>query len=115
MRVTPKRARAAYDFLRQFPPFCHWGLPSQIAIRVGRSRTEFGSYDNPGNVHTITVSRELVQSFHGLLVLMAHEIVHLSQRIDRTDDNRTQHNREWVRKARRVCRALGWDYSAGFK
>lgn len=97
------------------PPFCHWRLPSQIAIRVGRSRKEFGSYDSPNGIHTITVSAALVGSFNGLLALMAHEMVHLAQRVRGTDENRTQHNRAWIRMARRVCRSLGWDYAAGFK
>ena len=115
MRVTPKLARAAYDFLRHCPPFSRWRLPSQIAIRIDRSRKEYGSYNDPNGVHTIVVSAVLVKTFHGLLALMAHEMVHLAQRIARTDDNRTQHNREWIRRARRVCRSLGWDYSQGFK
>lgn len=116
MRVTRRRAKSAYAFLRQFPPFCHWSLPEPDAVdfRISRSRSEFGSYDDPKGVHTICVSKHLVTSFNALQALMAHECVHLAQRIA-GDENDAQHNRAWIRRARRVCRALGWDYSKGFK
>jgi hypothetical protein len=105
--------RAAYDYLRTLPPFNRWNLPADITLRVTNSREEFGSYDNPGGEHQIAISRKLVTTGQGLLCVMAHEVIHLHQRIAGTENSTSQHNRLYRQIAKRVCSAMGYE-SRGF-
>jgi hypothetical protein len=40
---------------------------------------------------------------------MAHEMIHQHQQRQRTDTPNTEHNAEFMRLARAVCRHHGWD------
>lgn len=105
---------------RELPPFSRWGLPppEQIRFGVNSVRGEFGRYLHEGRgrkgpgKHYIEISRHNVKSFHALAITMAHEIIHLHQQIAKTY-TRSQHNAEFMRLAKRVCRVLGFD-SKGF-
>ena len=102
--------RAAYECLRAFPPFNRWRLPlaDAVTFRVTNSRKELGSYDTPKGKHTICISRKLVRSGQGLLCVMAHEILHLHQRVARTE-NCAMHNRAFRRLALIVCKEMGYE------
>ena len=104
-------ARAAYRCLCEFPPFSRWDLPhaSNVRFRITNSATEFGSYDNPNGQHTIAISRKLVNTGQGLLCVMAHEVLHLHQRIACTENSRSQHNKDFRRLALIVCKQMGYE------
>ena len=112
-RLTRKQVRATYTHLRQFPPFCRWGLPPEdkIIFRVVGSRAVYGRYVYDDR-HSIEISHYNVKHLHQLTLTMAHEMIHLRQELTKTD-NRSQHNREFMRLAKRVCLILGFD-SRGF-
>jgi hypothetical protein len=113
LKLAARHVRAAYGFYRALPPFNRWRLPPASKIRFGTysSGREYGRYEYDGR-HHIKVSRRNVRHFHALAVTMAHEIIHLKQQLDGSDD-KSQHNREFVRLAKLVCRVLGFD-SVGF-
>lgn len=113
IRPTPRQLRAVYEVFRALPPFCGWRLPpaDQVRFTVTSRKGEYGRYEWNGG-HHISVSRRNVQHFHSLALTMAHEMLHLKQRITKTD-NRYQHNAEFMRLAKRVCLTLGFD-SKGF-
>lgn len=108
MKITARHIRAAYTMFRQLPPFSSWKLPPPEKVRFAatNSREVYGTYE--ADPHKITVSRYNVKSFHALAVTIAHEIIHLRQQITGTF-NESQHNREFMRLAKRACDALGWD------
>jgi hypothetical protein len=103
-------ARAAYECLKHLPPFNRWRLPpsEEIRFRVTNSAREYGSYDSPGGKHSISISRRLVTTGQGLLCVMAHETLHLHQRIARTE-NCSQHNKHFRRLALTVCKQMGYE------
>ena len=109
MRLSARHIRAAYEMFRALPPYSSWRLPPANKIRFSTysNGREYGRYEYDGR-HYIKVSRKNVRHFHGLAVTMAHEIIHLKQQLDGTD-NGSQHNREYVRLARHVCKVLGFD------
>lgn len=41
---------------------------------------------------------------------MAHEMVHVKQRVARTETNGVEHNAEFRRLGKRVCARYGWDF-----
>lgn len=112
MRLTKQHVRAAYDCFRKLPPYSRWGLPEKISLGVNSNRKEYGRYLYHGGKHRIEVSRHNVKSFAALTITMAHELLHLRQQLTGTC-NRSQHNREFHRLAKHVCRSLGFD-STGF-
>lgn len=106
MRLTPARLVAVYDCLRAFPPFEGWRLPESddVEFRVSVRVDEFGRYTLHEGRHTIEVSAMLVDDWQCLVETMAHEMAHLRQ--GRTGP--VEHNAEWQRLAKRVCRSFGW-------
>ena len=113
MKVTPRHVSAAYRLFRTLPPYCRWGLPEDVEFRITKRPDVYGTYQLVGGRHRITISRRNVKSLHGLIVTLAHELIHLRQELTGSCGDRSQHNRAFVRTARHVCRALGFD-SAGF-
>lgn len=113
MKVTARHVRAMYALFRTLPPYNRWKLPPPEKVRfaVNSIRGEYGRYESPQ--HRISVSRRNVKTFHALAVTVAHEVIHLRQELTKTYSDRSQHNRAFVRTAKHVCRALGFE-SRGF-
>jgi len=107
--ITPERCAAIYDALRAFPPYSGWALPESDAIEfhVSKRTDIYGQY-HYGADHAITVSSSLVGHWGTLTETIAHEMIHLHQSI-RNTQGRAEHNREWTRLARQVCRMFGFD------
>ena len=116
MRLSSRQVRAAYELLRTLPPYCRWGLPKpeQIRFAVSNRKGEYGRYEYDGCAHSIEISRRNVKNLHALTITMAHEVLHLRQQLAGTSSDRYQHNRDFMRLAKHVCRVLGFD-SKGFK
>lgn len=90
-----------------------WKLPHADAIifTVNKHPTCLGTYQyGPGERHEITCSMRNVGHTDTLLRTVGHEMVHLYQLLQGTDGRgNTQHNRDFERLAKRVCRYHGWD------
>lgn len=107
--LTPERLAATYDYLRVWPPFSRWGLPDSDAIifRTTERRDCFGEITY--EPLTIMASTALHWQVEPLMKTMAHEMLHLRQHLARTE-NRSQHNAEFKRIAKAICKRYGWDF-----
>lgn len=117
MKLTARNVRAMYDLFRTLPPYNRWKLPPAEKLRfaVTNSRKEYGRYEwwSGTSKRRIAISRHNVKSFHALAITMAHELIHVHQELSGTYSERSEHNRAFVKTAKHVCRALGFD-STGF-
>lgn len=107
--LTPERLAVLYDCLRVMPPFKGWRLPPShlVEFRTPNRRDLLGEYiesDPP----RIMVSRALNGTFDNVLEVLAHEMVHMAQHQSGCS-NRANHNRDFLRRAKAVCRVFGWD------
>ena len=116
IQITPDHLAAMYDCMRHMPPFSDWNLPvaEEVEFHVTRSRKDRGSYtcwiSGPhAGTHIITVSAANIGHFISLAQVMAHEMIHLKQRRDRTETPKTKHNAEFCQIAWVVCDTHGWD------
>lgn len=106
MDITHKQVRAAYEFLRQCPPFCDWGLPPTEAVRFGtfRSRRFQGDYDHLRG--RVRVSHNRVATADRLMVCVAHEMAHMAQELM---GDSGAHNTMFAAMTSEICEQLGFD------
>ena len=109
--ITRERLAAVYEMLRAWPPFSRWNLPhaSEVRFHVIRSKATFGRWWIEGDRHHVEISEKLHGTMIGLVMTMAHEMIHMRQRIARTE-TKAEHNAEFHRIAKRVCAIHGFDY-----
>ena len=110
LQLTPERLAAVYDMLRAFPPFCRWQLPPASVVKFHILKTDKWQADwwLEGNTHHIRVSEKKHGHLVSLIESMAHEMVHVRQRIAKTE-TKGDHNAEFRKLAERICKALGFD------
>jgi hypothetical protein len=110
IEVTPATMIAAYELLRTTQPFLAWKLPDagEVEFAVIRGRHIYGDCDG----EKIRVSRGKHGQLQTLLATVAHEMIHLHQMRNRLETKNTEHNADWHARARRVCRAHGFDIKA---
>jgi hypothetical protein len=110
--LTRETKAAAYDYLRTTPPFNRWALPpsDEIKFRLTRNVNVRGYYvpTRKGN-HVIGVSCRCIIRTQSLIELMAHEMVHLYQRIAKRETSGVEHNRDFTKLSERVCKCHGFD------
>ena len=106
---------AAYDFLRETPPYRAWKLPpsSALRFRVARDRTVHGWFEPKKSGLWIAVSTAGAGHTDTVLRVVAHEMIHLHQHITGAE-GRVDHNEQFKRLAQRVCKLHGWDYTTFF-
>ncbi|MBI3676025.1 MAG: SprT-like domain-containing protein [Proteobacteria bacterium] len=114
LRLTPEIIEGAYEFLRLTPPFKNWRLPhaDEVEFVVSRHHLHLGYYRGlrrKVHSHEIGISETCVGHTNTLLRAMAHEMIHQYQQRARTETPNTEHNAEFKRLARTVCRHHGWD------
>jgi len=115
--LTPENLATAYDYLRSTQPFSRWNLPDSedVVFRVGRAPRSFGWYQWDGGRHTITASEKAIGHTSTLMLIMAHEMVHLHLEAtgmeSRTGDT-SIHNAAFRKCAAQVCRFHGFDPKA---
>ena len=107
MKVTARQVRAAYEFLSKLPPFSGWGMPdsAQMGFAVLRTKRWQGDYECRRRPR-IRVSSGRVCYADRLLVVVAHEMVHLRTNMLR---KRVTHSPLFQKLARQVCAELGFD------
>jgi hypothetical protein len=112
LSLTPLRLAAVYGMLREFPPFCRWGLPpaEEVKFRLLRTKRWDADWWIEGGRHHIRLSEERAGHLDTVAMAIAHEMLHVKQRVDRTETNGVQHNEEFRRLGERICRRYGWDF-----
>ena len=105
--LTPHMLAAAYDFLRECPPFKAWKLPDSDAVQfhVTRHRDRYADHKTVRAEHVIRVSAPNVTTTDELMQVMAHEMLHARQA---QKHDRGIHNAPFKRAAAQVCRIHGW-------
>lgn len=105
---------AAYEYLRACEPFRRWGLPEadEVPFKVTRHRDRYGHMwgDKRSANAEIALSEANIGSSNKLIEKMGHEMIHFHQHLRRSETPGTQHNAEFRRLARQVCRIHGWDF-----
>ncbi|MBI3678442.1 MAG: SprT-like domain-containing protein [Proteobacteria bacterium] len=114
LRLTPEIIEGAYEFLRRTPPFKNWRLPhaDDVEFVVSRHPLQLGYYRGISrdlHAHEIGISETCVGHTNTLLRTMAHEMIHQHQQRARSETANTEHNAEFKRLTRLVCRHHGWD------
>ena len=105
MKLTPALLEATYNFLCETPPFRNWpALPVEVGFIVVKDKKVRG-YQR-GRV--IGISEGCIGRVDALIATMAHEMIHLYQAEKKTA-TRAEHNAEFYRLAKIVCRHHGYD------
>ena len=110
LHLTPDILEAAYELLRWTPPFSRWKLPEgeDVAFTVAANPAFLGEYQWEGDHHRISISMRWSAQLTTLLPIMAHEMLHLYQRVASTE-NKNQHNAQFRRLSATVCKHHGFD------
>lgn len=110
--LTPQIVAAAYEYLRACPPFKAWKLPpaDEVEFCVTRHRDREGDHTTYCRTleHIIRVSAYHIKTTQDLMDCVAHELIHARQTRTKTATPKRQHNAEFNRINRRVCRYHGW-------
>lgn len=113
MDLEAEHIAAAYDFLRQLPPFSDWHLPDTTAVTFKATRHTDRSGDYLAKpAPTIRVSARQVSHMITLLGIVAHEMVHMLQDAEGKRSASGWHGPDFQEAAEEVCRELGLDPKA---
>ncbi len=111
--LTPEILEAAYEFLRNTPPFKGWKLPvgDEVEFTVTLLRDREGDHTTYRGTsdHVIRVSSNKIGHTASLVVVMAHEMIHAKQAVAKTFTANAEHNAEFRRLAKSVCKLHGFD------
>lgn len=114
LHLTPQNLPAAYEYLRACEPFCRLRLPEadDVPFRVTRHKDRYGHMwgDKRSSNAEIVLSESCIGSSAKLIEKMAHEMIHLYQHIHKRETPNTQHNADFKRIARTVCRVHLFDF-----
>jgi hypothetical protein len=107
IEVSKAAIIAAYELLRTQRPFIGWKLPEPDDVEFVVIRTRNVYADCDGEVIRVSASRH--GQLNTLLATVAHEMIHLHQMRTKLETPNTEHNKDWHKRATRVCRMHGWD------
>lgn len=109
--LTKEILASAYDFLCSTPPFNKWGMPESEDVQfiITRNRTVSGIHSFHKGKHYIGVSRFKVGHTSTLVVLMAHEMLHLHISHTGMAKGEADHGRTFFKLAKQVCKVHGFD------
>lgn len=112
MHLTPESLAAMYDCIRAFPPYSKWKLPDSedVEFHVSAFRNRNGDYSP--DPHTIRLSMHSTDHIGKALEIMAHEMLHMAQHLQRLETPNTMHNSEFRRAWTKIARMYGWDAKA---
>lgn len=110
--VNEKRLQLVYAMLKTWPPFDRWSLPpaSEVGFHIAKTDRWHAAWWIKDGVHHVEVSMKKHGHLNSLIASMAHEMIHIRQRVAKTETANTEHNAEFVRISKRVCKRLGFDY-----
>lgn len=104
--LTPHMLAAAYDYLRETPPFRRWKLPESDAVEfhVTRHRDRYGDAEVCKALDKcMRVSSANVTDTDTLMQTIGHELIHMHL------DGRAAHGPRFLLWAKRACDYHGWD------
>lgn len=109
--LHPEILQAAYDYFRTTRPFRQWNLPEgeDVKFKLIKDPANVGFYNTINGNHVIAVNPKYVGRTQSLMELMAHEMIHMHQRLTKTETGNTEHNNAFVKLAERVCKYHGFD------
>ena len=109
--ITPERLAGVYEMLRAFPPFSRWKLPAseEVGFHVAKTPRWHAAWWIDGSTHHVEVSKQKHYHLSSLAASMAHEMIHMRQRLTKTETKGAEHNAEFHQLAKLVCRRLGFD------
>lgn len=110
--LTPQVLRAAYSLLVSTRPFNRWKMPdaSKIKFEVRPLKKVFADHLFERDRHIIRVSAQNITQLSTLLIVLAHEMVHI--RVSALNPKAGGHGALWNRLADQVCRWHGFDRGA---
>ena len=119
LTLTPEMIAGTYELLRLTPPFRSWKLPhaDEIEFKVTRQIQPQAFYEKYVrlNEHLIAVSDARIGTLANLVDVTAHEMIHLYEEIAGTTTPGTEHNAQFDKWARLVCRHHGFDYKQFYR
>jgi hypothetical protein len=105
VKLTPEVLKLTYEYLKNLAPFNRWQLPAKVTFGVTSQTDRAAEYlDSPP---TIRISRVMVLDFDGLVMAMAHEMVHAVEDCAGCCSKK-EHPASFHRRAKTVCREFGW-------
>lgn len=111
--LSTEMLEQAYEYLRATPPFNRWKLPDSdgLDFTVAHTHDYYGWCDlvTKTGRFRIAVSTNAVGHTSTLMSIMAHEMVHLRQKLTRTETKGAAHNAAFRKMAARVCKWHGFD------
>ena len=110
--ITPERLAGVYEMLRAFPPFNRWKLPpaEEVGFHVSKTTQWHAAWWIDGATHHVEASQKKHYHLSSLNASMAHEMIHMRQRIAKTETKGAEHNAEFLVLSKRVCKVFGFDY-----
>jgi hypothetical protein len=102
---------AAYDLLKTTPPFNAWHLPAadDIVFEVSRAPGTSGQYLLRDGKNVIQISSRCMERLSTLMMVMAHEMIHLREEIFYHSRPDIKHGARFKRLAKQVCRYHGFE------
>lgn len=111
--LTTDTLEQAYELLRTTQPFLRWKLPEadDLDFYVAHTHDYYGwcDFETKTGRYRIAISARAVGYLSTLMPIMAHEMVHLRQKLTRTETPGVAHNAAFGRLAARVCKWHGFD------
>jgi len=113
MKLTPEAVRHLYASLCCSYPFTKWRLPLPEAINfvINADPETMGTYcytDEDDYEHTITISSARCDHFYTLLIVLCHEVAHLSF-YRHKGDKWLHHSAQFRTRCSLIARELGLD------
>jgi predicted SprT family Zn-dependent metalloprotease len=111
MHLTPEMLEATYDLLKTTPPFRSWKLPDadDITFEVSRAHDVSGQYLLRDGKNVIQISSHCVGRLATLLMVMAHEMIHLREEVFYRSRADIKHGARFKRLAKQVCTIHGFE------
>ena len=116
--INPDQLAAAYEFVRTLEPFNIWalregrkGFPHADEIEfniVGDKRVWAWKQRKGDGTYTIAYSDKAPRYVSTFVMLIAHELIHLYQDINKLETT-AMHNKDFMVRAKEVCDIHGYD------
>lgn len=114
MILTPTILVATYEFFCQVPPFSRWRMPEadEIEFHVVRAMKQAAFADcgvGTTGAFCMRFSARRHRHIQTLLMTMAHEMIHLHQKVHGLESRNNDHNENFWKCAKYLCATYGWD------